>query len=202
MVDPFVVVAVSPRTINVKNPGDGVANVKRINEFIDTAVMVGAWEGSPVKLVVLPEMAIQGMIANTPGNREKERHFAVTIPGPETDELAKKAVELNTYIAAELYMVKDEDFPDRHFNVAFIIDPQGDIIYKRYKATSDAYEGGMLGNMNPHDVWDEWIEKKGNGNAMDAIFPVAKTEIGNIGYAICHAGVYPEVPRGLAMNGA
>ncbi|MFC9335412.1 nitrilase-related carbon-nitrogen hydrolase [Arthrobacter sp. NPDC057009] len=202
MVDPFVVVAVSPRTINVKNPGDGVANVKRINEFIDTAVMVGAWEGSPVKLVVLPEMAIQGMIANTPGNRERERHFAVTIPGPETDELAKKAVELNTYIAAELYMVKDEDFPDRHFNVAFIIDPQGEIIYKRYKATSDAYEGGMLGNMNPHDVWDEWIEKKGNGNAMDAIFPVAKTEIGNIGYAICHEGVYPEVARGLAMNGA
>ncbi len=71
MVDPYVVVAVSPRTINVKNPGDGVANVKRINEFIDTAVMVGAWEGSPVKLVVLPEMAIQGMIANTPGNRER-----------------------------------------------------------------------------------------------------------------------------------
>ena len=58
MVDPYVVVAVSPRTINVKNPGDGVANVKRINEFIDTAVMVGAWEGSPVKLVVLPEMAM------------------------------------------------------------------------------------------------------------------------------------------------
>src|SRR6478735_12534418 len=202
MVDPFVVVAVSPRTINVKNPGDGVANVKRINEFIDTAVMVGAWEGSPVKLVVLPEMAIQGMIANTPGNREKERHFAVTIPGPETDELAKKAVELNTYIAAELYMVKDEDFPDRHFNVAFIIDPRGELIYKRYKATSDAYEGGMLGNMNPHDVWDEWIEKKGNGNVMDAIFPVARTEIGNIGYAICHEGVYPEIVRGLAMNGA
>ncbi|MCK8610062.1 nitrilase-related carbon-nitrogen hydrolase [Agromyces sp. C10] len=202
MIDPFVVVAVSPRTINVKNPGDGVANVKRINEFIDTAVMVGRWEGSPVKLVVLPEMAIQGMIANTPGNREREAHFAVTIPGPETDELAKKAIELDTYIAAELYMVKDDDFPDRHFNVAFIIDPKGEIVYKRYKATSDAYEGGMLGNMNPHDVWDEFIEKKGNGNVMDAIFPVAKTEIGNIGIAICHEGVYPEIARGLAMNGA
>ena len=57
MIDPFAVVAVSPRTFTVKNPGDGVENVKRINEFIDTAVMVGAWEGAPVKLVVLPEMA-------------------------------------------------------------------------------------------------------------------------------------------------
>jgi hypothetical protein len=60
----------------------------------------------------------------------------------------------------------------------------------------------MLGNSNPHDVWDEFIQKKGNGNVMDAIFPVARTEIGNIGIAICHEGVYPEVVRGLAMNGA
>ncbi|GMA22892.1 hydrolase [Luteimicrobium album] len=201
MTEPYAVVAVSPRTITVKEKGDALRNVRRINEFIDTAVMVGEWQGAPVRLVVLPEMAIQGMIANTPGNRERERHFAVTIPGPETDELGKKARQLDTYIAAELYMVKDEDFPDRYFNVAFIIDPSGEVVYKRYKATSDAYEGGMLGNMNPHDIWDEFIESRG-GDVMDAIFPVARTEIGNIGIAICHEGVYPEVVRGLAMNGA
>ncbi|WP_454296440.1 nitrilase-related carbon-nitrogen hydrolase [Salana multivorans] len=202
MIDPYAVVAVSPRTFTVKQPGDGVRNVKRINQFIDTACMVGAWEGAPVRLVVIPEMAIQGMVANTPGNRAREKHFAVTIPGPETDELAKKAVELDAFIAAELYMVADPDFPDRYFNVAFIIDPRGEIVYQRYKATSDAYEGGMLGNMNPHDVWDEFIAKRGDGSVMDAIFPVARTEIGNIGIAICHEGVYPEVARGLAMNGA
>jgi len=202
MVDPYSVVAVSPRTINVENRDQALANVKRINEFIDTAVMVGAWEGAPVKLVVIPEMAIQGMVANTPGNRKQEARFAVEIPGPETDELGKKAKELDSYIAAELYMVRDDDFPDRYFNVGFIVSPQGEVIYKRYKATSDAYEGGMLGNSNPHDVWDEFIQKKGNGDIMNAIFPVARTEIGNIGIAICHEGVYPEVVRGLAMNGA
>ena len=201
MIDPFAVVALSPRTFTVKGRGDGVENVKRINRFMDTAVMVAGWEGAPVRLVVIPEMAIQGMIANTPGNREREREFAVTIPGPETDELAKKARELKVYIAAELYMVADPDFSDRYFNCGFIISPSGEIIYKRYKATSDAYEGGMLGNMNPHDVWDEFIEKRG-GDVMNAIFPVARTEIGNIGIAICHEGVYPEVVRGLAMNGA
>jgi len=127
MIDPFAVVALSPRTFTVKDRGDALENVKRINQFMDTAVMVAAWEGAPVKLVVIPEMAIQGMIQNTPGNREREAHFAVTIPGPETDELGKKARELNTYIAGELYMVKDPDFEDRYFNVAFIIDPQGDV---------------------------------------------------------------------------
>lgn len=202
MVAPFSVVALSPRTINVESSAQCVANVKRINEFMDTAVMVGAWEGAPVRLVVIPEMAIQGMIANIPGNRAEEANFAVTIPGPETEELGKKARELKTFIAAELYMVRDDDFPDRYFNVAFVIDPSGEVVYKRYKATSDAYEGGMLGNSNPHDVWDDFIEKKGGGDVMEAIFPVARTEIGNIGIAICHEGVYPEVVRGLAMNGA
>ena len=76
------------------------------------------------------------------------------------------------------------------------------MVYRRAKATSDAYEGGALGTTNPHDLWDEWIEKKGNGSELNAFFPVASTEIGNIGYLICHEGAYPETARGLAMNGA
>ncbi len=202
MVDPYSVVALSPRTFQMRKREDALENTKRICRFMETAMMVGSWEGFPARLVVIPEMAIQGMIANTPGNRAKEKEFAMSIPGPETDELARQAKKLDVFIAAELYMVSDEDFPDRYFNVAFIVDPKGDIIYKRYKATSDAYEGGMLGNSNPHDYWDEWVEKKGAGNKMDAIYPVARTEIGNIGICICHEGVYPEIVRGLAMNGA
>jgi predicted amidohydrolase len=202
MIEPYAIVGLSPRTFTVEKREDALANVKRICKFMDTACMVGAWEGFPVRLVVIPEMAIQGLIANTPGNRAAEAKFAVEIPGPETEELGRKAKQLNTYIAAELYMVRDDDFPDRYYNVGFIVSPEGEVIYKRYKATSDAYEGGMLGNSNPHDVWDEWIAKKGKGNVMDAIYPVARTEIGNIGICICHEGVYPEIVRGLAMNGA
>jgi predicted amidohydrolase len=202
VIDPYVVVALSPRTFTIEKREDALNNVKRICRFMDTACMVGGWEGFPVRLVVIPEMAIQGLVANRPGNREVESKFVMEIPGPETEELGKKAKEINAYIAAELYMVKDDDFPNRYFNVGFIVSPQGDIVYKRYKATQDAYEGGILGNINPHDLWDEWVKIKGKGNVMDAIFPVAKTDIGNIGIAICHEGVYPEVVRGLAMNGA
>ena len=202
MVEPYSVVALSPRTINVESSEQCLANVKRINEFMDTAVMVGAWEGAPVRLVVMPEMAIQGMIANTPGNRAAEAKFAVTIPGPETEELGRKA-----RAARHLHRVRAVHGPRRRLPGPVLQRrvhhrPAGEVVYKRYKATSDAYEGGMLGNSNPHDVWDEFIEKKGDGDVMDAIFPVARTEIGNIGIAICHEGVYPEIARGLAMNGA
>lgn len=203
MIDPFAVVALSPRNFTIRKREDALENVKRISEFMDIACMVAATEGAPVRLIALPEMAIQGMRMDfRAGNKQAHAEMAVDIPGPETELLGKKARELKAYIAAELLFVRDEDFPGHLFNVAFIVDPQGEVIYRRAKATSDAYEGGALGTTNPHDLWDEWIKKKGNGNVLDAIFPVAKTEIGNIGYAICHEGAYPEIARGLAMNGA
>jgi predicted amidohydrolase len=203
MVNPYAVVALSPRIVTIKKREDAAENTKRICDFMDPACMVAATEGAPVRLVVLPEMAIQGMPMDFPaGNREAHKRFAMRIPGPETAILGEKARQLNTYIAAELLMVEDDDFPGHLFNVAFIISPQGDVIYQRAKATSDAYEGGALGTTNPHDIWDAWIQKRGDGNVLDAIYPVARTEIGNIGYIICHEGAYPEIARGLAMNGA
>ncbi|KRC47103.1 hydrolase [Leifsonia sp. Root227] len=203
MVDPYAIVALSNTVHTIKKRSDAIENTKRICDFMDPAVMVASTDGAPVKLVVLPEMAIQGMLPHfLAGDKDAHEEFAMEIPGPETEILGQKAKELNTYIAGELYLVRDPDFPGHSFNVAFLISPQGEVIYKRAKATSDAYEGGALGTTNPHDIWDEWIEKKGNGNVLDAIFPVAKTEIGNIGYVICHEGAYPEITRGLAMNGA
>ena len=155
MTDPYTVVALSPLQIPIVKPEDALVNTKRIIGFMKTAVGVASTEGPPVKLVVIPEMAIQGMhMAFNAGNREAEKKFARTIPGPETDELAKAAKELNTYIAAELYLVTDDDFPDRYFNVAFMINPQGELIYRRAKATSDGFEGGTLGTTNPQRVKD------------------------------------------------
>lgn len=203
MVEPYSIVGLSARTVTITKREDAVENTKRICDFMDKACMVAATEGAPVRLVVLPEMAIQGMMLDfQAGNREAHQRFAMDIPGPETEILSQKAKQLNAYIAAELYLARDPDFPDHLFNVAFLISPQGKVVYKRAKATSDSYEGGALGTTNPHDLWDEWIQKKGNGNVLDAIYPVAKTEIGNIGYIICHEGGYPEISRGLAMNGA
>ncbi len=203
MTEPYVAVGLSPRNYTAYKREDSLENLERIFEFMDAACMVAATEGAPVRLVALPEMAIQGMRMDfRAGNKQAHDEMAVEIPGPETELLAQKARQLKTYMAAELLFVRDPDFPEHLFNVAFLINPLGELVYRRAKSTSDAYEGGALGTTNPHDLWDEWVQKKGNGSVLDAIFPVAKTEIGNIGYAICHEGAYPETARGLAMNGA
>src|SRR3712207_4705340 len=92
MVDPYAVVALSPRVVTIERREDAVENTKRICDFMDPAVMVAATEGAPVRLIVLPEMAIQGMPMDFPaGNPEAHELFAMEIPGPETEILGEKA---------------------------------------------------------------------------------------------------------------
>jgi predicted amidohydrolase len=89
---------------------------------------------------------------------------------------------------------------DRIFNIAFIIDPNGKLIHKHYKTAFYQREP----NTAPSDIWDLYLEKYGDDpeKLMQAIYPVARTEIGNIGTLICAEGSYPEAARGLALNGA
>jgi hypothetical protein len=49
---------------------------------------------------------------------------------------------------------------------------------------------------SPHDFREVWDFQK------DPLFPVAKTEIGNLGIYICNDGMTPEAARQLAFNGA
>jgi predicted amidohydrolase len=74
------------------------------------------------------------------------------------------------------------------FNTTCLIGPEG-IIYKYRKVnTWIPYEV----HTSPHDI-DGYDEP---------LFPVADTEIGRIGCAICYDWLFPEVMRQLAANGA
>ena len=58
----------------------------------------------------------------------------------------------------------------------------------------------MEHSTTPHDVYDEWVKLHGDG--LDAFFPVAETEIGNIAGSVGVEGSFPESYRGFALNGA
>ena len=165
-------------------------NLDQISIAIDMAYTIGSQE-LPVKLICLAESAIQGFPAG---------ELPITeIPGPETEALGKKAKELDAYILGQLLFVKVPGIPeDRLFNCLFILDPNGEVIYRRAKCQLEAIEAQWT--TVPHDVWDLWTDNYGSG--LDAFYPVVKTDIGNIGCAVCMERGYPEIARGLAMNGA
>lgn len=170
--------------------GDAKQNLRHLSNVIDMAYTLAAQE-LPVRLVCLAESAIQGFPTGQPPITE--------IPGPETEFFGQKAKALKAYIIGQLLFVKIPGIPqDRLFNCLFVVDPQGQLIYTRAKCQVERIEAQWT--TVPHDVWDAWVEIYGDG--LDAFFPVVDTEIGKIGGAVCMERGYPEVARGLAMNGA
>jgi predicted amidohydrolase len=203
MIEPYTAVAVSPRVSGCETRADYLRNIRHINGFIDIAAAMAGTDGPPVKLFALPEGAFQSLLVGfRGGDRGAEARMAVELPGPESELLGEKAREHNAYIAANAYVVRDDDFPDRYFNYGFIVGPSGDVIYKRAKLQVEPFEPEAVASCMPHDVFDKWVEVKGGGDPMQALYPVVDTDIGRLGMVICMEGGFPEIGRGLAINGA
>jgi predicted amidohydrolase len=170
-------------------------NMKRHLELLDN--LVPYWSGilgARCKLVAFPEFAIQGYPQKEDGSWNG---VTISIPGEETDMLSKAAKKHGVHIAAHAWE-EYPDFPGRPFSVAFLINPDGEVILKHHKVvTAKNFESGSAA---PSDAYDWFVQKFGEG--LDAFFPVAETELGKIGFVICNDGDYPEVSRGLMMNGA
>lgn len=197
--DSYIAVAMQPRVYGCRNKDDVKKNMDNQLQLIDdsmhTSYLCG---GGQVKLITFPEGAIQGMYDEM-SNMDQSvycRDVAITIPGKETDRLAEKAIQYNMYIAAQAKVVDPDIMPGRYFNVAFLISPSGEIILKHTKNIISVIEG----TTSPYDIWDIWSEKVGKD--LDAYYPVAKTDIGNIAIAICAETFFPETFRAFSLMGA
>ena len=164
-------------------------NIMRIFDLID---YVTAFGNSDVKLVVMPEYSI-----NARFNRmsvEDWMRISMTVPGPYTDLIAEKAKELKIHIAANVMEVHP-DFPGRFFNCSFLTGPDGKILIKHWKNDNNAF---VFPYTTPADIYTQFVAKFGR----EAIFPVARTELGGIGLLTCGELGYPEFARCTMMNGA
>lgn len=195
-IDRYTALVIQPEVTLARTTDDIHQNVERICQLIDFGV--GYFWEVPSRLVVLPEYFMQGV--TTPGKGEHGiQEFmkkAVRIPGPETDVLAHKAKQYGLYIAGCGVVEVLPEFPDRWFNTAFIIGPDGKVILKYHKWHIPAYIG--LGT-SPHDMLDDY--GRVFGKTLKDLFPVVDTEIGKLGTMTCHDGATPEVSRALAFNG-
>jgi predicted amidohydrolase len=173
---------------NFANPADrsGIADhTSKMLGMIDRAV-IGYKPFGDVKLVVFPEFAHAAPIYDK--LEELRDKLAISIPNEHTDRYQKKAREHGIHIQTGSFLEIDPRWPDAVFNTTVLVGPDG-LLYRYRK-------------VHPWIPWEVHASPHDLPGYADEMFPVAETEIGRIGAAICYDWLFPEAIRQLAMNGA
>ena len=154
-----------------------------------TRVFIEQFGGSPVRLAVLPEY----LFTSYPGRigvAEFAEKVAFDTDGPEYAALGEVAQDQGLYLAINAYE-RDAHFPGLYFQASLIFAPSGDCVL-RYRRLNSMF------TPTPHDVWTAYLDRYG----IDGVFPVARTEIGNLAAVASEEIVYPEIARAHALRGA
>jgi predicted amidohydrolase len=152
-------------------------------------VFIRQYGGAPVRLAVLPEY----FLTSYPGRisiPEFADKAALEIDGPEYEALGKIAQEQKLFLAGNAYET-DRHFPGLYFQTSFVIAPDGKVVL-RYRRLNSMFAP------TPHDVWSKYLDIYG----LDGVFPVARTEIGNLAAIASEEILYPEIARAHALRGA
>lgn len=157
----------------------------RMLATVDRAV-VGYEPFGDVRLVTFPEFAHAAPIFETV--EELHDKLAVTIPNEHTDRYLAKAKERNVHIQTGSFLERDDRYPGHVFNTTCLIGPDG----LRYKYRK----------VNPWIPWEVHSSPHDIPGYAAPMFPVAETEIGILGTAICYDWLFPEAIRELALQGA
>ena len=178
------------RAVDGNNPGPGKRdNLNHMLDLIDKA----QFYGGPKDLLCFHEFPITGW---TQWDRTEIERVAIEIPGEETAAISKKAKEYGCYIKFGSY-AKDSDWPGHILSLTTIIDPQGEVIARDWKARNikGLFFGFELFTTTIYNVLDQYIEMYG----ADAVIPINHTAIGNI--ATSSVQREPELFRCMALKG-
>jgi predicted amidohydrolase len=159
------------------------------NKLRAAAIFVTQYTGSPVRLAVLPEY----LFTSYPGRisiPDFAAKAAIDIDGPEYEALGKVATAQKLFLAGNAYE-RDRHFPGLYFQTSFVVAPSGEVVL-RYRRLNSMFAP------TPHDVWTRYLDRYG----IDGVFPVARTEIGNISAIASEEILYPEIARAHALRGA
>lgn len=167
-----------------------VAHMRREIQRIGAQIRASiAFIGRDTRLVVLPEYFLTGFPMGE--SIENWRYKACIAPdGEEYELLGQLAQDNHIYLSGNVYET-DRHFPSLYFQCSFVIAPSGDVIL-RYRRLNSMFAP------TPHDVWEKYLDIYG----LEGVFPVAKTEIGNLACIASEEILYPEIARCLAMRGA
>ena len=197
MIEPYNAVGLIPTFYGIRRRDDIEHNIEHIKSLTKAAFWLSNLD-IPVKLLAIPEGALMGFNDEVldVDHADYARTCCIDIPGPETDEIGKLAKQWNVFIMAQA-KARHKDWPDRFFNVGFVVDPDGDVILKHHKISA------LLPcerSVSPHDRYDWWVDKY--GRTLRGLLAGRRYTIGRLGIMMAMEGNYPENGRGLAMNGA
>jgi predicted amidohydrolase len=130
-------------------------------------------------------------------DRTQAMRAGIEVPGPETQEIARKARQYGCWIVFGSY-VRDPDWPGHLLSITTLIDSEGRIADKHWKARNiiGVFQGFELFTTTIHNVFDRYVEVYGR----DAVVPVTRTPLGNFGTTSTQRE--PEYMRAMAMKGA
>lgn len=166
---------------------DQIAEVGR--KLFAARIFIEQYGGSPLRLAVLPEY----LLTSYPGRisiPDFAAKAALEPDGPEYAALGAIASAQKLFLAGNAYEV-DAHFPGLYFQTSFVVAPSGAVVL-RYRRLNSMFAP------TPHDVWSRYLDIYG----LDGVFPVARTEIGNLAAIASEEILYPEIARAHALRGA
>lgn len=148
-----------------------------------------AFIGSDCRLVVLPEYFLTGfpLGESLPVWTAKA---ALDPDGPQERSLGAIAAAHGVYLSGNVYE-RDPAFPGLYVQASLIWAPSGAVVL-RYRRLHSLFAP------TPHDLWDRYLQTYG----VDSLFPVVRTELGNLACVASEEILIPELSRVLAMRGA
>ncbi len=128
MIRPYTAVGLIPTVRGIRKRADIALNIEHLTHLVKAAAWLSGLD-QPVRLIAIPEGALQAFNDEVLvlDHAKFANECAIDIPGPETDALGEIARDHNAYVMAEA-KARHEDWPDRFFNVGFILDPKGKVI--------------------------------------------------------------------------
>jgi len=179
------------KTVDPKNPEPGKKeNVEHMGWLMDQVQGYGTRPEMMKDLVIFHESPIQGW--NAMFSREEYLKISTDVDGWEIEAIGKKAKEYNCFIMLGSY-TRHKAWPGHCVNTGFVINPEGKVILKNWKKRQMPGSGFST---SVFDVLDKFVEMYG----WDEIFPVARTEVGNL--CIIPEIWEPEIVRAFAVKGA
>lgn len=158
---------------------------KRMCDMVQQTI-VGYEPFFDVRLLAFPEFAHAAPIYDSVA-KLRDR-LAVPVPNEHTDRYAALAKQYGCYIQTGSFIEFDDAYPEVLFNTTCLVGPQGVLIKYR--------------KVNPWIPWELHSSPHDIPNYDEEPFPVAETELGRLGVAICYDWLFPETIRQLAFNGA